>query len=605
MVRWGVCVAAGCWLSRSGGSSRRCDAEKTARENRGPVPYLQISGIYPHLATYNTPVGGTPDLSHGECGIGAVVPWAGRLWYITYPQHQTRGGRDKLYEVDEAMNLNVRPESVGGTHANRLIHRESNQLLIGPYAIDAERRVRSLDLSKLVGRMTATARHLTDSANRVYYYDMEGALYEVDVHSLAVTKLFTKPVPGWHGKGAYTGQGRLVVANNGESGGTRNYDQLLVGGPPESVEDAGVLAEFDGNAWRIIARRSFTDVTGPGDLGGSPYETSPLWSVGWDRRSVILMLRDGGAWSAFRLPKASHTFDPSHGWFTEWPRIRGVQPGKFLMVMHGSLFAFPPSFSAATTAGIRPLATHLRYIPDVAGWGDRVILAADDASMMDNPMVGQPQSNLWFGAYDDLKHFGPRAGWGGVWVGDEVDPDVPSDPFLIAGYEDRVLHVAHTAPEAVTMTLEVDTQGNGTWSPWKRWSAPPGYSWLILPRDLDAEWLRLKTDRACHITAYFHMNSARLEAPEEPLVFDGLADLGAASGYTTGLVRPAAHNRSLQFLARTVARDGHVSDPSYLEVTLDAGTPATSPSTPRSTPARRRSRRSPRSSRRSRWTGPR
>jgi hypothetical protein len=32
--------------------------------------YPQFSGIYPHLAYYN---------NEGECGTGAVVPWADRL----------------------------------------------------------------------------------------------------------------------------------------------------------------------------------------------------------------------------------------------------------------------------------------------------------------------------------------------------------------------------------------------------------------------------------------------------------------------------------------------------------------------------------------------
>ena len=122
--------------------------------------------------------------SSGECGIGAVVPWAGKLWMITYPPHEPRGGRDKLYAVDSQMNVEIRPESVGGTHACRMIHRESKQLIIGPYFIDAQGRVRAADVHKLVGRLTAVARHLTDPAHKVYFYDMEGAVYEVDVHSL-------------------------------------------------------------------------------------------------------------------------------------------------------------------------------------------------------------------------------------------------------------------------------------------------------------------------------------------------------------------------------------------------------------------------------------
>ncbi|MBM4046026.1 MAG: hypothetical protein FJ279_12990, partial [Planctomycetes bacterium] len=60
----------------------------------------QISGIYPHLATFNQPVDVSDRPRHGECGVGAVAPWAGKLWYITYPQHKTTGSNDKLYEVD-------------------------------------------------------------------------------------------------------------------------------------------------------------------------------------------------------------------------------------------------------------------------------------------------------------------------------------------------------------------------------------------------------------------------------------------------------------------------------------------------------------------------
>src|SRR4051794_31447413 len=73
--------------------------------------YLRISGIYPHLAAFNTPEGKPPQPDHGECGIGAVVPWAGKLWYISYPPHKRRGSLDKLHEVDERLNLTLRPES--------------------------------------------------------------------------------------------------------------------------------------------------------------------------------------------------------------------------------------------------------------------------------------------------------------------------------------------------------------------------------------------------------------------------------------------------------------------------------------------------------------
>src|SRR5688572_16615245 len=71
------------------------------------------SGIYPHLAFYN---------NEAECGTGAVVPWADRLWVVTYAPHRPLGSTDKLYEITPALDYTVRRESVGGTPASRMIH---------------------------------------------------------------------------------------------------------------------------------------------------------------------------------------------------------------------------------------------------------------------------------------------------------------------------------------------------------------------------------------------------------------------------------------------------------------------------------------------------
>ena len=118
-------------------------AIETDAHRSTPSTPLEISGIYPHLAAFN---GTGAFASNGECGIGAVVPWEGRLWFLTYPPHSTKGSSDKLYAVGPDMSLDVRPESVGGTHANRMIHEESQQLIIGPSFIDAKGNVRACDV---------------------------------------------------------------------------------------------------------------------------------------------------------------------------------------------------------------------------------------------------------------------------------------------------------------------------------------------------------------------------------------------------------------------------------------------------------------------------
>src|SRR5512136_628777 len=96
-------------------------------KNNQPDKPINISGVYPRLAYYN---------NEGECGTGAVVPWADRLWVITYGPHLPFGSSDKLYEITSDLKQIVRSESIGGTPANRMIHLASKQLFIGPYVID-------------------------------------------------------------------------------------------------------------------------------------------------------------------------------------------------------------------------------------------------------------------------------------------------------------------------------------------------------------------------------------------------------------------------------------------------------------------------------------
>ncbi|MDB6153017.1 MAG: hypothetical protein JWL90_1470 [Chthoniobacteraceae bacterium] len=213
---------------------------------------VNFSGIYPPLAYWNR---------EGECGTGAVVPWAGKLWVITYAPHKPSGSTDKLYEIDEALLKTTRPESVGGTPANRMIHRESGQLFIGPYAIDSLRNVRVIPPAVMFGRLTGNARHLSDPVGKIYYATMEEGLYEVDVKTLAVTVLWADEqikqgrhadLPGYHGKGLYSGQGRVIYANNGDHA----KEALSNPGVP-----SGALAEWDGKAdasCRVITADTLT-----------------------------------------------------------------------------------------------------------------------------------------------------------------------------------------------------------------------------------------------------------------------------------------------------------------------------------------------------------
>ena len=299
-----------------------------------------ISGIFPNLASYNL---------EGECGTGAVAPWAGSLWYVTYAPHAPYGSSDKLYQVTPDKQLIVSPLSIGGTPANRLIHNESNQLFIGPYVISAEGKVRVIPWQKMPGRLTGAARHLTDPKNKVYIATMEEGFYEVDVNTLDVRTIYPDGnglqqdhpgysggplndlLPGVHGKGLYSGQGHLYFTNNGEG-----VQEALT----NPAIEAGVLAEWDGKDWKVVRRNQHVEVTGPGGIyGNTNPDTDPIWATGWDHKSVTLGVRDAkNGWTFYRLPKASHSYDGAHGWNTEWPRIRNVgtpDRPEYLMTMHG------------------------------------------------------------------------------------------------------------------------------------------------------------------------------------------------------------------------------------------------------------------------------
>ena len=514
---------------------------------------LKVSGVYPHLATFNeawplTNITKKPSTGGDENGIGAITPWAGQLWMITYSSHFPKGSADKLYSIDKDLKVTIHPESIGGTPANRMIHKESNQLITSNYFIDEKGKVRTIPFSVMPGRMTATARHLSDPANMVYFYDMEGMLYEANVHTFAVKKLFHKAVPGWHGKGAYTAQNQLVVANNGEEAVFKlTKDQLEAGDLPQNSEDKGVLASWDGKTWKIIERKQFTDVTGPGGIFGSPNSTAPLWSMGWDKRSVILKLLDNGKWYSYRLPKAARTYDHRGGWYTEWPRIREVGNGKMIMDMHGMMYDFPQTFSRNNSGGISPINSHLRYIPDFCSWNNQIVISTDETTILENPMAGRAQSNLWFGQWSDLKTWGGATGWGGVWDKDDVKANVASDPFLVKGFDKKVLHLSQTSNQNVKFTIQIDLFGNNKWIDYKTIAIPAnGYQYFILPTDFSATWVRFKTDKDCNATAYLHF-TGKMHVKQDPM-FNTLADINDKAIVNENLIRPSGHNKNLQVL---------------------------------------------------------
>lgn len=452
------------------------------------VPPVQIAGVFPVTTITAKGLG-----SDSEAGIGALIPWGDRLWAMGYVAH-IRGQGLGLYEIREDMTMRRHPASITGTYANRMVHWPSGQAFIGPYAIDADGQVRIIEAFK-DKRLAATCAHLTDPKNKVYFLGMEGQFWEVDVRNLDAAQLFNLReelrivYAKEHFKSACTGQGRVVVANN-------TYDEKEFLGERR----AGRLAEWNGTAWTIIEENPFVEVSA-GEANAS-YGGNTLYAIGWTKSSVVLRALVDGVWQRYLLPKSSQAWD--HAWNTEWMRIRHAETERLLMDAHGTFFELPLFAYGDHLWGLRPISTHLRVVPDFCHWRGLFVMASDQIDHDE----GQPQSGLWFGNIDDLWSMGKPSGWGGPWWETAVKAGEVSDPFLMTGYDKKVLHLVCKAKKPVRFDIEIDFLGDGHWVPYASFELSPKRTYIHheFPDAFSAHWARITVNRDCIATACFIYN---------------------------------------------------------------------------------------------------
>ena len=458
---------------------------------------VQAGGVFPHLALV------ADHSPRTEAGTGALFYWANRLWVITYVAHLDRSGAGTgLYEINENMEMRKRPESVVGTYANRLLHGETNQLIIGPHIIDINGNVRTVDGVKK-HRLAATLTHLTEPADKVYFLAMEGEFFEVNVHTLETKLLFnlmdelkepkgSKP----HFKSGFTRHGKVVVCNNSYT--TQDYNREW---------SAGRLAEWDGKTWTILEEKPFTEVWSASSFG------APILASGWDNASAILKvyIPRSRKWITYRLPKSSRSYDETSN--TEWLRIREVETERALMDCHGMFYEIGFHLYAGQLWAIKPICSHLRVIPDFCSWRGMLVFGGNQATPMKfgsadaNPLAGQPQAGLWFGKTDDLWSWGKPAGEGGVWYDDPVVAGQPSDPYLMYGFDKKSLHLWHNSSSDVSFDIEVDVVGDETFRNYARKNVKPGeYLHYEFPDGFSARWVRIVPGHNCTATAWFIYN---------------------------------------------------------------------------------------------------
>ena len=345
---------------------------------------VQVAGVYPSLAMYN---------DENECGTGAVVPWADRLWVITYAPHKPLGSSDKLCEITPELQQIIRPESVGGTPANRMIHRESDQLSIGPYLIDSKRTVRVLPPERMPGRLTATARHLVAPASKIYIATSSPKLPARMASKAAETPRMPRSGP-WAGMRSPSCSCFSRAANGTSSVCQREATAM-------TAPTAGTRS---GHASARLARTTcWQPCMGP---SGDSLDTFVLG------RPVVLE-EDG---KRYRLPRndAYRSYED-----TALRVCREVVTERDLLHVHGTFYELPAR-NAQGMAKVRPVATHDLLINDYTAWRGFLLMSGvqQDGESGNDRIIKSEDGNacVWIGVIDELWQLGKPRGEGGPWA---------------------------------------------------------------------------------------------------------------------------------------------------------------------------------------------
>jgi hypothetical protein len=185
-------------------------------------------------------------------------------------------------------------------------------------------------------------------------------------------------------------------------------------------------------------------------------------------------------------------------------RIREVETEHFMMDIQGMFYELQPIAFEDAIWGVKPVCQHLRIIPDYCAFRGLLVLGGNQTTPNGdaNPMSGQPQAGIWFGKTDDLWSWGKPQGWGGPWRKAAVRKDQYSEPFLMTGFDKKVLHVM--TDKAAAFDVEIDFLGNGSWVKYATVSTgAERYKAHIFESGFSAHWVRLRPQQDCVASAEF------------------------------------------------------------------------------------------------------
>ena len=212
-----------------------------------------------------------------------------------------------------------------------------------------------------------------------------------------------------------------------------------------------------------------------------------------DSCSVLITDDKGRRW---RLPEGHENFDRlcTDGSL----RIcREVVTERDLFSCHGTFYELPAE-NADGYAKIRPIASHSFVIPDYATYRGLFIMSGADTGNKKNPHIvcsDDRKTAVWAGAIDDLWKLGKPSGHGCVWNNSEIKQGVPSDPYLIWGYDRRTMTLANKGANTAKFIVYADPAGENEWAEYASFILRPGECEIHeFPDAFQARWIKIVSD---------------------------------------------------------------------------------------------------------------
>ena len=214
-----------------------------------------------------------------------------------------------------------------------------------------------------------------------------------------------------------------------------------------------------------------------------------------DAASLVVTDVEGRRW---RLPRLG----PAAGAASRL--VAAACPGLDVLNAGGTFYELPRSESGGA-AEIRPIATHaFMGLRDFTFWNGRLLMTGVERGFDEgNRRLLADETRtfaLWTGLPSELPLAGKPRGQGGPWMKTAVKAGEVSDPYLMHGFDRKLLLLAADRP--LKVRLELDVTGRGHWAAFKEYTLVGADRVLADDiRGVRARWLRVVAGSEGVVTA--------------------------------------------------------------------------------------------------------